>query len=702
MGMVRRGQRPPRHGRDDVGTRLRHSEARLQTLLGATSDAVGVLDGEGRFLWASASAGRLLEQPAMALVGTSPCHLVHPDDRPRVTDAMLAARREPGPTAPIALRIRGSDTAREWRTIVLIVNDKIDDPAIRGLVVSARDISDDVSSAAALEEAHYRFRATFEHAPIGMALVAVDGQVFRVNRALAQMLGRAADQLEGASLLAITHADDRDAALAAMQHAISGNGAPFAVTQRCVHADGGFVTISLTASLVCDSNAQPMYFVVHFENMSQREATDAQIAHQTVHDPLTGLPNRLQFVERLRRALVEHGSEHLAVLFMDLDHFKVVNDSLGHAAGDRLLVAVADRLRGALRPTDLLARFEGDQFTVLCTEIASEDQARTVATRLADAVAKPMGLTEGEVFVTASVGIAISDGALDTHETLMRNAEAALHLAKEQGRARAELYETASHDRAVWHLRTGNELHHALERGELRVHYQPIVRVGDGCVTGFEALIRWQHPERGLVGPNEFVELAEQTGLIVPIGSWVLEEACRQLVHWHDQGSALTMSVNLSPRQLAEPSLPDALARVLHASGVDTGSVWLEITESTLMRDAEAAVTALGALRAVGVHLSVDDFGTGYSSMAYLKRFPVDALKIDRTFVDGLGRDPEDSAICSAIVSLAHALGMRAVAEGVETSEQLAELRTIDCELAQGYLFGRPADPATFGDRPDR
>jgi len=381
MGTVRRGQRPTRHARDDVGTRLRHSEARLQALLGATSDAVGILDREGRFLWASASAGRLLAQPALALIGTSPCHLVHPDDRPRATDVMLAARREPGPTAPVTLRIRDSNTAREWRTLVLIVTDKIDDPAIGGLVVTARDVSDEVSSADALAEARDRFRATFEHAPIGMALVAADGQVFRVNRALAQMLGRAADQLEGASLLAIIHVDDRDTASAAMQRAISGNGAPFTVTHRCVHADGGFVAVSLTASLVCDSNAQPIYFVVHFENMTQREATDAQIAHQAVHDPLTGLPNRLQFVERLRRSLIEDASTQIAVLFMDLDHFKVVNDSLGHAAGDRLLVAVADRLRGALRPTDRLARFEGDQFTVLCTGIPNEDQARAVATR---------------------------------------------------------------------------------------------------------------------------------------------------------------------------------------------------------------------------------------------------------------------------------------------------------------------------------
>jgi EAL domain-containing protein (putative c-di-GMP-specific phosphodiesterase class I) len=305
------------------------------------------------------------------------------------------------------------------------------------------------------------------------------------------------------------------------------------------------------------------------------------------------------------------------------------------------------------------------------------------------------------VFVTASIGIALSGGELETPETLLRNADAAMYRAKEQGRARAEVYESESHDRAVRHLRTGNELHRALERGELRMHYQPIVRLEDGMITGFEALLRWEHPERGLVRPDEFVGLAEETGLVVPIGVWALEESCRQTVEWHNAGCNVTISVNLSPRQLAEPSLPDDVARVLRETGIRPDTVWLEITENTLMRDAESMARSLAALRALGVHLAVDDFGTGYSSMTYLKRFPVDALKVDRSFVDGLGREPEDTAICTAVVSLAHALGLRAVAEGVETPEQLAELRTLGCELAQGYLFGKPEPAEAHGLRPD-
>ncbi len=302
--------------------------------------------------------------------------------------------------------------------------------------------------------------------------------------------------------------------------------------------------------------------------------------------------------------------------------------------------------------------------------------------------------------MTASVGIALSGGELETPETLLRNADAAMYRAKEHGRARAEVFESDAHDRAVRHLRTGNELHRALERGELRLHYQPIMNLETGHVSGFEALLRWEHPQRGLVRPDDFVGLAEETGLVVPIGVWALEEACRQAAIWQTAGSDLSISVNLSPRQLAEPGLPDDVARVLHSTGINPESLWLEITENTLMRDAETAVRILGSLRSLGVRLAVDDFGTGYSSMSYLKRFPVQALKVDRTFVDGLGREPEDTVICTAVVSLAHALGLHAVAEGVETPEQLAELRTLGCELAQGYLFGKPAPADHFGERP--
>ncbi len=321
--------------------------------------------------------------------------------------------------------------------------------------------------------------------------------------------------------------------------------------------------------------------------------------------------------------------------------------------------------------------------------------------RVAQAVARPVVLAEGEVYVTASIGIALSGGELETPETLLRNADSAMYRAKDHGRSRAEVFDSGAHDRAVTHLRTGNELHRALERDELRLHYQPIVSLETGRITGFEALMRWEHPERGLVPPGEFIGLAEETGLIVPMGKWALEAACLQAAHWHHRGAPVTISVNLSPRQLGEAGLVDEVAKILHRTKVDPDAIWLEITESTLMRDAEGAVVTLEGLRRLGVHLSVDDFGTGYSSMTYLKRFPVEALKVDRSFVDGLGSESSDTAICTAVVSLAHALDLRAVAEGVETAGQVAALRTLGCELAQGYLFGRPQPAECFGDRPD-
>jgi diguanylate cyclase (GGDEF)-like protein/PAS domain S-box-containing protein len=588
-----------------------------------------------------------------------------------------------------------------WRTVEIEGTNRLDDPSINGFVVTCRDITDRERAAAELREAKERFRSAFDHAPIGMALIAPDGTSMQVNRALAQMLGHEEGDLVGMSLVALTHANDRAHLLAAMQRSIAGEGPSYRLEHRFLHADGRLVWVTHSGSVVHNDAGEALYFVCQVEDVTERRARGELIAHQAIHDPLTGLPNRLLFVDRLRRSLshVERGS-HAAVLFLDIDHFKVINDSLGHPAGDRLLVALADRLRAAIRPHDTVARFGGDEFIVLCNGVPDEKVARDLAQRISDAVAKPITLPEGEVFVTASVGIALSDSELDNPETLLRNADVAMYRAKEEGRARAALFQTDAHDRAVRHLRTGNELHRALERGELLLHYQPIVSLETGSIAGFEALLRWEHPERGLVLPDEFVGLAEETGLVVPIGSWVLEQACQQAAKWHAAGSNLSISVNLSPRQLAEPSLPDDVARVLRTTGLDGDSLWLEITESTLMRDAETAVTTLTALRALGANLAVDDFGTGYSSMSYLKRFPVQALKVDRTFVDGLGREPEDSAICTAVVTLAHALGLRAVAEGVETPEQLAELRTLGCELAQGFLFGKPAPAEEFGERP--
>jgi diguanylate cyclase (GGDEF)-like protein/PAS domain S-box-containing protein len=566
---------------------------------------------------------------------------------------------------------------------------------------AADDRSSDGQAAVALAEAHDQFHAVFDNAPIGMALVRSDGRLFRVNRALAHALGRPSDQLHDASLLELTAPDDRDGLTRALRHVAEGGAPVVAVEQHLVHGDGRPVAVAMSASLVRDAAGTPSHFAVQFQDLTDRVEKGRLLAHQATHDALTALPNRQQFVDDLGSTLASRASGEVALLFLDLDRFKVVNDSLGHPAGDRVLATIADRLRAVVGSGDRLARFAGDEFCVLSTDSGDELRAQALAARLMDAVSKPIALAEREVVVTASVGIALMESELTTTETLLRDATAAMHRAKELGRGRTELYESATHDRAIRHLRVANDLRRALEREELRVHYQPIVQLEDGRVTGFEALARWHHPERGLVEPNDFIDLAEETGLVVPLGAWVLEEACRQAVRWHTAGAAISMSVNLSPRQLAEPSLPHDVAQALARTGIAPDALHLEITESTLMQDAAATIEALRALHALGLRLSIDDFGTGFSSMSYLKRFPVDALKVDKSFVDGLGRDPEDTAICTAVVSLAHALGLCAVAEGVETPEQLADLRTLGCELAQGYLFGEPAPPATYGDRPD-
>jgi diguanylate cyclase (GGDEF)-like protein/PAS domain S-box-containing protein len=580
-----------------------------------------------------------------------------------------------------------------------------DDPAVDGVVVSARDLTERRRAEAELREAQERFRSAFEYAPIGMALVALDGRIFRVNRALVAILGRGESDLLKASILDLSHPDDRELCRNSVARLLNGHTASCTFESRYLHHDGHPVWIAVNISVVHDASAQALNLVWQLEDITQRRAVGEALAHQANHDPLTGLPNRTQFVERLGGALVESArrQQRVAVLFLDLDRFKVVNDSLGHSAGDRLLVAIADRLGGALGPHDLVARFGGDEFTMLCCDVSSEETVELIAERVARAVARPVALVEGEVFVTASIGIAMSDGAGDSPETLLRNADAAMYRAKELGRDRSELFEAGTHHAAVAHLRTDNDLRRAIERGELRIHYQPVISIADGDLAGFEALIRWEHPERGLVSPKDFVPLAEETGLIVPLGVWALEEAAAQAARWHaasPRGRRLSMSVNLSPRQLAEAALPNDVARVLHETGLQPGTLWLEITESTLMRDVDLALGALSALQSLGVHLAVDDFGSGYSSLAYLEQLPVESLKIDRSFVTRMPDRNDATTIVRAIVSLAEALGLSTTAEGVESVRELRLLRTMGCLLAQGYLFGAPEPAEAFGDDP--
>jgi diguanylate cyclase (GGDEF)-like protein/PAS domain S-box-containing protein len=448
---------------------------------------------------------------------------------------------------------------------------------------------------------------------------------------------------------------------------------------------------------------------VHFAQASanvladalERHSADEALRHRVLHDSLTGLPNRLSFVDSLRDALrrsIASGSP-VGILFLDLDHFKLINDSIGHHAGDELLQAVAPRLRAHLRPGDIVARFGGDEFGILVDRLTDEDEAQAIADRVAGAFSEPYSMGAADHFVTASIGIAVARPTgrepADA-ELLIRDADAAMYRAKERGRGRCEVFDAAMRAHAVRRLETERELRHALGRDELELRYQPVVALGSGEIVGLEALVRWNHPDRGLLDPGEFVSIAEDSGLIEPIGRWVQETACRQALGWHElrpDQRPLDVAVNLSARQVAHRDLAASVREILARTGLEPVNLRLEVTESALVEESAGATATLAALSEIGVRLVLDDFGTGYSSLAYLNRYPFDALKIDRSFVDGLGVEQERTAIVEAVIGMARALSLDAIAEGVENEAQLSELRRLGCDYAQGHLFSRPLAP---------
>jgi diguanylate cyclase (GGDEF)-like protein/PAS domain S-box-containing protein len=467
--------------------------------------------------------------------------------------------------------------------------------------------------------------------------------------------------------------------------AIAGRQAPFGV-------------LGLHSTSVRDYRAGDVDFVQAIANVLgdafERQLADDDLRHRALHDPLTGLPNRVLFMDRLEHALerLRRRRSPTAILALDLDRFQRLNDSLGHQVGDELLAAAAPRLKQAIRSSDTVARFGGDEFGILLEEIEGERDAIEMAQRIAGVFNRPFVLGGNEHFVTTSIGIAVAEGG-ELAEDLIRDADSAMYRAKERGRARYELFDEGMRGRAMSRLRVENDLRRALERNELRLEYQPMVSCRDHSIVGLEALIRWQHPERGLVAPGDFIPVAEENGLIEPIGRWVLENACRQGARWYHQrpdAPPISMSVNLSAVQVASRGLADTVASALRGAGLDPQHLTLEITESALLEDAAGLTDALGALKEIGVRLVLDDFGTGYSSLAYLTRLPLDALKVDRSFIDGLGTEPRDTAITEAIVAMSHALSLEVVGEGAETERQIAELARIGCDYVQGFHFSRP------------
>lgn len=469
------------------------------------------------------------------------------------------------------------------------------------------------------------------------------------------------------------------------------------IEYRMLHPDGNYRWVLNRGSVVRNQRNKAVRIVGLQIDVTRLKQSELTLSHEALYDGLTGLPNRLALMERLRRAadLATQEPDFLfAVLFIDLDRFKMINDSLGHPIGDQLLSEIAGRLTHCLRPTDTIARLGSDEFAILLEDVGTQEIAVSIVQRILNEVAAPYTIANYDIFTSASIGITFSTAGFSHPENLLRDADLAMYRAKSQGRGCYEIFHPRMYSSAVAELELETDLRRAVERQEFQLHYQPIVSLRTHRLVGFEALIRWQHPQQGLISPAKFVPIAEETGLIHPIGDWILREACTQMRHWQTQfpdWPPLTININLSSRQFT-PQLVEQLRQVLQATDLGGKFLKLEITESMLMSHAESAITTLTQLKQLGVQIAIDDFGTGYSSLSYLHRFPIDTLKVDRSFIQRLDTDGEQLAIVRTIITLAWNLGMEVVAEGVETSKQLVQLRSLQCEYAQGYLFSRPRD----------
>lgn len=568
-----------------------------------------------------------------------------------------------------------------------------------------------------LAERDELFQLITENAADMIAVVDSAGGRLYNSPAYQKVLGYSAQELRGGSSIDQVHPSDRERVLQAAQKArTTGRGQRLEYRMR--HKDGSWRILESTASPIQNAHGGVGKLIIVNRDITERKRAEEMLAHSAFHDGLTGLPNRSLFADRLHHAWLRarrHSDYKFAVLFVDVDEFKVVNDSLGHRAGDELLVQIAKRLTLCLRESDTIARpamadcqasedgvarLGGDEFAVLLEDVFNPIGAIRVAQRIQEKLGLPFEVGGQQIVITASIGVASSGSSYSGAEDMLRDAELAMYRAKRTGKARCEVFDPAMHSSAVRRLKLETDLRRGLERGELIVYYQPIVSLPTGKITGFEALSRWQRPE-GMVSPVDFIPVADETGLILPINRALLLEACQQLRSWQSQFGCdppLTMSMNITPRQFAQPELAKEIGAMLQQTGVQPETVNLEIMETIAMGDADRALSVLSDLKALGVLLSIDDFGTGYSSLSRLPRFPVDALKIDRVFISNMNADHDSHEIVRLIIMLAHSLGLKVVAEGTETEEQITELKGLGCELAQGYLYSPPVDAkAAFG-----
>jgi diguanylate cyclase (GGDEF)-like protein/PAS domain S-box-containing protein len=615
--------------------------------------------------------------------------LVHPEDRVLVSKNRDGALYKAKPYDFEHRIVRPNGEVRIVHRRARVYFDEEGEPS--RMVGTVHDITEQKEAEKALRESEARFRSAFEDAPIGVALVGLDRSHLRVNRAYCEMLGYSKKELLEKPHPEIVHPDDREESTDRIHEILEEGAEPYALERRYIHADGYVVWSLSNISLIRDSEGEPRHFVCLHQDITERKKLEERLEHQAFHDSLTDLPNRALFLDRLGHALARtrREGEQVAVLLMDLNRFKVVNDSLGHDAGNAVLVEVAERLRNSVRPGDTVGRIFGDEFAVLLEAPSDTKEAQQVAGRIQKRLSAPFEVEGQEVFVSPSIGITLNETTEDRPEEVLRRADLAMYTAK-RGKAECQVYSPSMEAQVAERMDLERDLRRAVEREEFEVNYQPLVELQTGEVVGVEALARWRHPERGLVDAEEFTEMAEETGLIRPIGRLVVEVACQQAKEWRERYPERSplLSVNLSASQFGQQ--PDLVTEVLEKIGLEASALQLEITERAVMDDAEFSLSKLKELKGLGVSLAIDDFGMGYSCLYHLKHMPIDFLKIDRSFIVGLGEDQGDEAIVSGTVGLSHALGVIAVAEGVETADQYAMLKELGCDLAQGYYFAKP------------
>jgi diguanylate cyclase (GGDEF)-like protein/PAS domain S-box-containing protein len=672
----------------------RRAEQRLSALVEQSADLVLVVDEDRKTQFASPNATRVLGIEPAAMLDTDPVGLVHPDEAGALREAVDQPSKQH--ETPVAIECRLQTSAGAYRWFDITTRDFSEDPEVGGVVVTARDVDEERAAKLGLQRSEQWFRGLVQNSSDVIAVLDEEGVFTYISPSAEGLLDRRPDQLRGKNFLELLP-HDQELAVEEVRRTLMMT-SPGSRTLEVIleRTDGARRTVEVTVTdLRTDPSVQGL--VLNIRDITDRKRLEEDLRYQVLHDDLTGLGSRVQFTNQLADALgpKRRAGSNVAVLFIDLDDFKNINDSLGHAAGDLVLVEISSRLRGRLRLHDRAARFGGDEFAVLLTDVYGDSDVTLVADRIVEELSRPVELMGQEVRLGVSVGIAVDDDSSQNPEDLLRAADVAMYEAKAQGKGRWAIFVSGMADQTLERFEISNSLATAIENDELMVYYQPILDLGSGRTRGVEALVRWNHPVRGMVNPGAFIPLAERNGLIVPLGRSVLEKAVAQVASWRRAGHDLYASVNISPVQLQRDGIVDEVLEIVDNAGMDREAVVLELTESALINDFELIVARIDALRDAGLRVAIDDFGTGHATLRYAEEFAADILKIDQTFVARL-ETQDDSTIISTVLTIAEGMGAQTIAEGIEVPEQHRRLLALGCQLGQGYYFTRPAPADTI------